>query len=640
MKKKIILPSYLTVSVNPLKRGFPKYYKVFVADVETANGKPYLLTLYNGEKIELIEVKPETIEIEFVKYLKENCKTKGCTYLLFFHNMQFDITAILNQNEHMFEYLNPPIFVTHDQEGNKLGETKVYAQKVWYGRVIVNKGVRVKLLDSTNFIIGSLYNISRKLNLDHKKPERPKGVEKGKEVQSLKHPEFKHYVTQEILAEYDLANYIVDMHRKYNVNFCVSSSQFASKVFKKHFLKEPITQTPPYVRKLAELSLHGGRADYFERGIRVIPDVKLYDYNSFYSYALYHLPPLTKGKWENVKEFVDDYEGFYIVSAYVNKCKYPLVLKDSASFEYANGEKIENVVITSYELREALRSKEIEVNKVNGWIWIPDKDAVNPFKGYVKEFYDLKRLTSKDNPLYIVYKLLLNQLYGKTYQTVRLTDYDETPDYEIVNGKPRKCEIEWRAGGLYLPHVGSWITSLCRAKLHRDLHKYNAIACATDSFITTEEAETGDELGGLKLECEGLLLSIRPKMYVIFSRHLQEDIKKVGDLKKYLKMNLNNLNIDVDIVKYATHGFRGDVKDLLRLYVESENKYMIQHMNKIRESLRQNKQPRVMESQKRVLKVNWEDERGFCGMKKGQAIISYDMCNDNCFTCAHNQRTW
>jgi hypothetical protein len=38
----------------------------------------------------------------------------------------------------------------------------------------------------------------------------------------------------------------------------------------------------------------------------------------------------------------------------------------------------------SYELREALRAKEIEVDEVGGWIWVPGDDAVNPFKAYVE----------------------------------------------------------------------------------------------------------------------------------------------------------------------------------------------------------------------------------------------------------------
>ncbi len=170
MNKKITLPPYLQLGVKPLKRGFPKYYNVFACDVETANGLPYLLTLNDGEYTELIEVTPESIVIEFMRYLEDKCRSKNYTNIMFFHNLQFDITAILNQNEEMFEYLNPPIFEILDEWGDTLGEIKVFAQKVWYGNVTVNKGVRVKLLDSANFITGSLYNISRSLDLEHKKP--------------------------------------------------------------------------------------------------------------------------------------------------------------------------------------------------------------------------------------------------------------------------------------------------------------------------------------------------------------------------------------------------------------------------------------------------------------------------------------
>ena len=64
---------------------------------------------------------------------------------------------------------------------------------------------------------------------------------------------------------------------------------------------------------------------------------------------------------------------------------------------------------------------------------------------------------------------------------------------------------------------------------------------------------------------------------------------KFGDLRKYLKKNLDRLEVGKDIVKYATHGFWGNVKDLLRLYVEGNNDYEVMHMTKPRQSLRQNK---------------------------------------------------
>lgn len=194
----------------------------------------------------------------------------------------------------------------------------------------------------------------------------------------------------------------------------------------------------------------------------------------------------------------------------------------------------------------------------------------------------------------------------------------------------------YRAGGLYLPHVASWITSMCRARLHSDLHRHHAIDCATDSFKTTQKIHESNALSGLKLDCEGLLLLIRPKVYVVFSREVQKEAESHGDLRQYLKQNLERLDLAEDVVRYASHGFWGTLRQLLELYVEKEAEYTVQHMVKIREAIRQNKQARVMESQLRHIGVNWEDEHGLCGQRKAQAVIDTDSCTDNCFTCAHN----
>lgn len=213
-------------------------------------------------------------------------------------------------------------------------------------------------------------------------------------------------------------------------------------------------------------------------------------------------------------------------------------------------------------------------------------------------------------------KLLLNSLYGKTAQAIRKTDYEEEPNYvrNAKTGRLIRNKILYRAGGLYLPHVGAWITSLARAKLHEDMHRYEAIDCATDSFKTIHEVPISEELGGLKLVCRGMLLLLRPKLYVMFSSRLQDKIQQVGDLRSYFKeMDLKALRNGKDFVKVALHGFRGDIYELIKLYVKGENDYSIQHMTKIRESIRQRKQPRVMETQKRRLKIDWGNEVGLCG---------------------------
>jgi len=238
--------------------------------------------------------------------------------------------------------------------------------------------------------------------------------------------------------------------------------------------------------------------------------------------------------------------------------------------------------------------------------------------------------------------LLLNGLYGKTYQAIRQTSYEETSEW-TWNQETETCfrdEIEYRAGGIYLPHIGAWITSLCRARSHQLLHQYEAIDCATDSFKTTRRAKEGKGLGELKLESEGLLLLIRPKLYVMFSKEAQREVFEEynGDLRQNLKHNLEKLDLQADVVKYALHGSWGDVYTLLDLYKSKGTEYIVKHMNKIRESLRQRKQPRIMETRRRHIRVDWKKEKQImpCGLTKNEALKEKELCNKNCLTCAYN----
>ena len=83
------------------------------------------------------------------------------------------------------------------------------------------------------------------------------------------------------------------------------------------------------------------------------------------------------------------------------------------------------------------------------------------------------------------------------------------------------------------------------------------------------------------------------------------------------------------------HGFWGDPKQLLELYVEKGNEYLVDHMVKIKEAIRQGKQPRVMETQRRHLKVDWNDEIKPCGLALNEALNKMELCCGNCFQCAY-----
>lgn len=175
MKKKVVIPQWLREGIRPLKNSYPKRPNLFVFDTETESqetGDPYLLTFYDGVKPTYFWTDPRTIVQEFMRYLRSRCPNRY-SHILFAHNLQFDITAVLSLNqEEIFTWKKPPPIVIYDDEG-ELGSIKVFPQKTWFAQIHLPNGANVKVVDSGNFIRGSLYDISRELDLRCKKEKKP-----------------------------------------------------------------------------------------------------------------------------------------------------------------------------------------------------------------------------------------------------------------------------------------------------------------------------------------------------------------------------------------------------------------------------------------------------------------------------------
>jgi hypothetical protein len=608
MDKTVLLPKYLQESIRPLKQGFPKRVKALVFDTETCEGSPYLLTFYNGEKVSFFRVQENTILEEFFRYLLEHCTSRKHSYILYCHNLPFDISAVFDCHRQLFSFRTAR-FILKDKNSKKtIAQAKFFTNKVWFLQIKLWNGVSVKVVDTASFMKGSLYQLSRTLRFKYVKRERPFFVEQGKKPLNRKEwLSLYRYCFDEIKAQYELAKYVLETHERYNVPFTVSVAQLASKIFRKHFLKEHIPQIPDHIRTLAEQTIHGGRAGIFVPVPCLVANVSMYDYNSFYPYSMANLPNITKGEWKKVDSFDYEHEGFYRISGFVKPCKYPIIIKSLSSMDYASNEFVSNIPVSSYELREALETQELDLKKLEGYVWLPHNEAKNPFKDYVLHFYQEKENYEKGSPLYIKAKLLLNSLYGKCYQTLIDPRSENREDYRVYpeDRQIRKIEKFYKAGGLYLPHVGSWITSQTRAILHRDLHNFQGLDCATDSFKTPLDLPVSEELGMLKKECEGFLLLLRPKLYVMFSKDRQREILQHGDFIDYLKREFGSFS-DKDFVKYALHGFQRNIYTLLDMVAQDRHEYYSKHMRTIREALRQQKQPRVMITQKRSLNVNWK----------------------------------
>jgi hypothetical protein len=619
MWKKIILHKPVVDGVFQLNRPFPRRIKTLAFATETEGGIPYMLVFYDGKKVDYIQVKRSNVLDKFLEYL--NKKFAGSrprtANLLFTRKLPYHITAALCRYEtRMFKYATPPTLI------HPLGSVWVSLDGPGFASIKLPNKRRVRCMDVQSFLRGSLYSIAKELSLKHRGDVRPR-FEKSPERRPTSRREWQDTYRRcrsNIITQYELGQFIVRMHRKFDVPIALTSPSFAANVLRKHFIKGLIPQAPPHIRNLAELTMHGGVVGAVIEGPAEIYDVNYYDVNSFYPWALSKLPPFTEGKWDYVDRFVDEYEGFYRVSGYVKACIYPVIPRVTrAGLVFANGERVENLPVTSYELREALQKREVEPTRIEGYVWVPQEGSRNPFKNYVTTFFALKSRTKEEASQHEMYKLLLNSIYGKTYQKFLEPEYRGEPKYKW-NPDARRCVVSWaryRAGELYLPHVASLTTAMCRAQMHDLLHKCGGLSFVVDSIMAQDKGvPTGEGLGELKKEIEGgLLLHIRPMLYVLFSPRVAEEVRsKCGsNLKSWISSNIRMLKgalltdrakFREHIPKYALHGFfMGDVIRLLRMYSEGTDKYFAKFAYRADTAQRRRKRPRQVVRVGRRVKI-------------------------------------
>ncbi|HEY0089659.1 MAG TPA: DNA polymerase, partial [Candidatus Lokiarchaeia archaeon] len=244
------------------------------------------------------------------------------------------------------------------------------------------------------------------------------------------------------------------------------------------------------------------------------------------------------------------------------KCKYPAFFANH--FKEIIG-KFENVWVTCYELEQALKYKEVKIEKIYGYIMYPKTKEKSSLQEYVKTFIELKNNTSKEDTNYEFYKRLLNALYGKFIQM---------REEKLDDGSSK-----WITGLMFQPFIASLITGFVRAYIHDLEHRFKSIHTSTDSIKTLNSIPKkylSKKLGGLSLEVKGKCLLIRNRLYL----HYDEN----GELKKY-----------------ALHGFKGKPEGLLKLWNKKEKYYSANRMIKPKEAIIQGKNPFVFETQKRIL---------------------------------------
>lgn len=578
MLKKVGLSNrnFWGIGKNHRAMPLPRDLRVFGSDTETVHGEPHTVQLYDGKRDpQLFYVKPKTIFPTFWRAIKPGCLSHGVN-LCYFHNLKFDLVILFYQwRKEFYEQYNDIRFTI-----NMPGEAPIDVKSI-FGKVnaatLKQNGMIVRLLDSHHFTQTSLEKSAKMFQIPFDKKPMPKGL--GEEY--LDDAEFEDYSKTDVVVEYHLAKKILDFHNEYKVSPSISLPQFASKVFR-HYYFEPDTKIvfpPQEAVKACESSYHGGKNGFYLPGPTLLKDVWEVDINSSYPNAMRHLPQMTKGDFYRVGKYEPGYHGVYKLEGFADpKRKYPLLF--DAGFKRVDGD-FSGVWQTSYEVELMQKTADYKFKITDGFLWDPAPYHVNPFKGFVDDFYAKKENTPKsDKAMYNFYKITLNALYGKFISTVEKRDIDQS-DSRIE--APQGFNMAWDsvlkkyvltkhrhvASGMYNPFVGTLITGFARAELYKLEVKYEALHSATDSVKTLLRPQEIHGLGGSKIECRGPCYFFRNKFYLHYSQTF--------DFCHHKGMALPTFSTGEHLCKVALHGYKAKTEKGIQLLVDRRDEFLETH---------------------------------------------------------------
>lgn len=557
--------------------------RVIGCDSETCEGEPITFQFFGKgiRKICFLDSGRHATR-EFFRALDALSVPRTVTVLYGF-NLDFDLVsflwdrhAILRDEEIEFEF-------------NGWHAQGVFAHVVF---MRFTKGARVvHLIDAMAFFKTSLKKAAELFCPGLPKLPRPRDLGQVRYKKTDK--KFIAYAMRDAEITYHVGMAIQAMHEEYDVQQCVSAPHMAARIFRHRFLKLPIPLPPNRIVYSALHSYHGGKNNLaapvgWHRGIYSL------DIVSAYPAAMARLPSFSNpdaykeirgvGHPKKLPEM-----GIYKVWGMVKPCKWPIIY--SHDFKPLSG-KIEGIWTTGPELLEAIRTKEIKIEKIEGYFYdITLDNEPSPFKAYVETFFRLK--DHADTTRRAFYKLFLNSLYGKFIQSGTRGGDLKNLVWDCDNETLNQIRII-TAGGLFNPFIASLITGFPRAWIHRMEHDYRAIHTATDGIFTQVRPKERPGLGGQKIDAKGDALIFRNKCYIIYG--LCQKAGKNG--KKPLRSKIFK---NRDIIKFATHGFHGSIFDLEKLYRAGKTDYHYVKVNKLRESLRRNLKVNKFEKRKATL---------------------------------------
>lgn len=271
--------------------------------------------------------------------------------------------------------------------------------------------------------------------------------------------------------------------------------------------------------KHAYESYYGGRFELLKKGYF---DKKMFvnDINSAYPFAMTQLQDPTVGEWKKVDRPHRDrpYQfirgTFFIVqdtiSPFPNRLKNGLIVFPNGRIESTvTGEEfwfaLDNNLIRHYEIKEC-------------WEFTPSR-AVFPLQSMMERLYNYrKQLKAEGDELEQVVKIIINSTYGKMLQKVKKGN-------------------RYKAGRLFNPVMGSYVTAKCRVQLLEQALKRqdDIVGFATDSIFSTKKLPgipVNNRLGGWDEDKYKEALMIMSGVYSLKHKNPQKNKNAVRGFTK------------------------------------------------------------------------------------------------------------
>ena len=314
------------------------------------------------------------------------------------------------------------------------------------------------------------------------------------------------------------------------------------------------------------------------------------DVNSLYPFAIVLLNGYPIGKPKNIpiedlksKKFMDYANEYYLkilITKVRNKLDFPSLNKTGENGErlWINDMEGEETYVDRISLEELIKHHDIDFEVKTGVMF---NEGYNDKIGkVVKKLYDLRTKYKKENnPIQLLYKLMLNTAYGKTIQKPKnsrilwrrntvtneeklIRTFGESIQYISTSEYSNMFKVKVRTGIINhwaMPHCGSLVLSQSKRIMNKFLVEFGNCIYYTDTdsaFITEtgyrelEEKYSeiiGDDLGQLKEEnhLKGEKIRITKAMFLAPKTYWVREENEKGEVyDKFVMKGIPQSSID------------------------------------------------------------------------------------------------